>query len=126
MSNALKLEVGIEHGAAKNLARRSRGTPRIANNLLKWTHDYCLSEGINCIDSTSVGKSMDLMGINPDGLDEQDNKYLEVLGRFGKPVGLTTIVASTNINEDTIMTQIEPFLLQQGMIARTPKGRILL
>jgi len=124
--NAAKLKVSISPDAAMQIAKRSRGTPRIANNLLRWVNDFRLAKGITQIISSTISASMQLLGINEDGLDDQDRKYIAVLKKFGKPVGLTTLVAATNINKDTITAQIEPFLLRKGIIARLAKGRVLI
>jgi len=125
-ANLTILGININDDAANNLSQRSRGTPRIANNLLRWVHDYCITKSISNINSGHITAAMDIINVDEKGLDDQDRRYLAVLKMIGKPVGLKTLVASTNINEDTITTQIEPFLLREGVIARLAKGRVML
>lgn len=123
--NAKKFGLSIIENGYMEIAKRSRGTPRIANNLLSWVKDFTLAKNIRTVDNLVVKKAMDLQGINELGLNEQDRKYLDTLKRIGKPVGLSTLVSSLNIQRETITEQIEPFLLQQNLIMKTGKGRVL-
>jgi Holliday junction DNA helicase RuvB len=126
LNNSAILSFAITDDAAYEIARRSRDTPRVANNLLKWIRDYCISGGIGNISREVVEKSCAMLGINKHGLDEQDIRYLQMLKRAKKPVGIKTISSSTGISEETIATQIEPFLLRKKIILKLPRGRILL
>ena len=119
------LDIEIDDDAAIELASRSRGTPRIANRLLKRVRDFAeiYNNGKITVDLTK--KAMKLLDIDELGLDVVDKKYLEaVICKFGGgPVGLDTIAAAINENATTIEDVVEPFLLQLGFIARTPRGR---
>lgn len=120
------LDIEIDDDAAVELASRSRGTPRIANRLLKRVRDFAeiYNDGKITVDLTR--KAMKLLEIDELGLDVVDKKYLEaVMCKFGgAPVGLDTIAAAINENSTTIEDVVEPFLLQLGFIARTPRGRV--
>ena len=120
------LGVNIDEDAALELAGRSRGTPRIANRLLKRVRDFAeiYNNGHITLDVTK--NAMRLLDIDELGLDVVDRKYLEVIAvKFnGGPVGLDTIAAAINENATTIEDVVEPFLLQLGYIARTPRGRV--
>lgn len=128
--NKDKLEVGINDDALKSVARRSRGTPRIANNHLLWLRDYGVAHDIDNICQAEVDKAMDIIGVDKEGRTIQDRKYLktlaEIITKTGNPVGLATLVSSSNIDKDTVVNVIEPFLLRKKIIAKTPKGRIVL
>lgn len=118
--------VDIDEDAAIELASRSRGTPRIANRLLKRVRDFAeiYNDGLISLEITK--KAMKLLEIDNLGLDNMDRKYLEaIMVKFeGGPVGLDTIAAAINENATTLEDVVEPFLLQLGFIARTPRGRI--
>ena len=120
------LGVNIDEDAALELAGRSRGTPRIANRLLKRVRDFAeiYNNGHITLDVTK--NAMRLLDIDERGLDVVDRKYLEVIAvKFmGGPVGLDTIAAAINENATTIEDVVEPYLLQLGYIARTPRGRV--
>lgn len=120
------LGVNIDEDAALELAGRSRGTPRIANRLLKRVRDFAeiYNNGHITLDITK--NAMRLLDIDELGLDVVDRKYLEVIAvKFnGGPVGLDTIAAAINENATTIEDVVEPYLLQLGYIARTPRGRV--
>lgn len=120
------LGVNIDDDAAVELASRSRGTPRIANRLLKRVRDFAEIYNDGCISLEITKKAVKLLEIDNLGLDNMDRKYLEaVLVKFaGGPVGLDTIAAAINENATTLEDVVEPFLLQLGFIARTPRGRI--
>ena len=124
--SAAKLGVGIESGGAMEIARRSRGTPRIANNLLRRVRDYAQIRADNVITSDVAKASLALLEIDPDGLDEMDVRILEaVCVKFGGgPVGLGTIAVSVGEEPDTIEEAYEPFLILNGYLERTAKGRV--
>ncbi len=124
--SAAKLGVGIEREGALEIARRSRGTPRIANNLLRRVRDYAQIKADNVVTLDVAKASLALLEIDPDGLDEMDVKILETLCvKFGGgPVGLGTIAVSVGEEPDTIEEAYEPFLILNGYIERTPKGRV--
>jgi len=114
-----------EEGAAE-LARRARGTPRIANRLLRRTRDYAEVKGEGRIDLDIARRSLEMLRIDEVGLDELDRVVLETLvDKFaGGPVGLETLAAALSEEKDTITDVVEPFLLQGGFIQRTPQGRV--
>jgi len=120
----LGIEVSKE-GAAE-LAKRARGTPRIANRLLRRTRDYAEVRGDGHIDREIARRSLDLLRIDEAGLDELDHAVLDALiNKFdGGPVGLETLSAALSEERDTITDVVEPYLLQEGFIQRTPQGRI--
>ena len=124
--SAEKLGVGIEPDGALEIAARSRGTPRIANNLLRRVRDYAQIRADNLITRQVAVDSLSLLEIDPQGLDEMDVKILETLCvKFGGgPVGLSTIAVSVGEEPDTIEEAYEPFLIMEGYLDRTPKGRV--
>lgn len=127
--NAPKIKVSVTDDAMLHLAKMSRGTPRIMNARLEWVRDYCLAHNLSQAGKDTVVDALSMIGIDQNGLTEQDRKYLTVLAETikntGNAVGLKTLVASTNLSEDDIAQVIEPFLLREGMILRTAKGRTL-
>ena len=122
------MDIDIDKSAAYELAKRSRGTPRIANRLLKRVRDFAEIYNQGKIDLKITKKSLNLLEIDELGLDMVDRKFLEDIAvKFaGGPVGLDTISASINENATTIEDVVEPYLLQLGFIARTPRGRVCL
>lgn len=120
------MDVEIENDAATLIAKRSRGTPRIAIRLLKRVRDLATVKNVKKIDSITVNEVMALLRIDEYGLDEMDRKLLKVIIEVykGGPVGLKALAASIGITEDTIAEVYEPFLVQNGFIARTARGRI--
>lgn len=124
--SAAKLNVGIEPDGALEIAARSRGTPRIANNLLRRVRDYAQVKADNLITKQVAVDSLSLLEIDPHGLDEMDLKILETICvKFGGgPVGLSTIAVSVGEEPDTIEEAYEPFLIMEGYLDRTPKGRV--
>ena len=120
------MDVEIENDAATLIAKRSRGTPRIAIRLLKRVRDLATVKNVKKIDSITVNEVMALLRIDENGLDEMDRKLLKVIIEVykGGPVGLKALAASMGITEDTIAEVYEPFLVQNGFIARTARGRI--
>lgn len=126
-SAAHKLETVIDSAAALVVAKRSRGTPRIALKLLKRVRDFAQVEHISPIVPTTVDKALSMYQIDDFGLDEHDrNLLLSILNKFqGGPVGLTTLAAALSEDPGTIEEVMEPYLLQIGFIKRTPKGRVV-
>jgi len=124
--SAAKLGVDIDDAGALEIARRARGTPRIANNLLRRVRDYAQVKAGNFITGEVAQASLGLLEIDPNGLDEMDIRILEtVCVKFGGgPVGLSTIAVSVGEEPDTIEEAYEPFLIMEGYLERTPKGRV--
>lgn len=121
------LDIPIDDKGASEIAKRSRGTPRIANRLLKRVRDYAIVKADDKIDYETSKKGLELLEIDPMGLDTMDKKIiLTMYENFaGGPVGVDTIAASTGIENVTIEDVYEPYLLQIGFISRTPRGRVL-
>jgi len=124
--SAAKLGVDIDGDGAAEIARRSRGTPRIANNLLRRVRDYAQVKAGNFITGDVARDSLTLLEIDPHGLDDMDRRILETICvKFGGgPVGLSTIAVSIGEEPDTIEEAYEPFLIMNGYMERTPKGRV--
>lgn len=116
----------IEPAGAHELALRSRGTPRIANRLLKRVRDFAQVGGHEAIDQAIVASALDLLRVDSRGLDEVDNKLLMTIINFyqGGPVGLNTLAANIGEEANTIAEMYEPYLLQIGFLNRTPRGRV--
>ena len=121
------LDIPIDEKGAIEIARRSRGTPRIANRLLKRARDFAIVKADEKIDYDTSKKGLELLEIDPMGLDTMDKKIIMTMyDNFGGgPVGVDTIAASTGIENVTIEDVYEPYLLQIGFITRTPRGRVL-
>ncbi|MGC8666902.1 MAG: Holliday junction branch migration DNA helicase RuvB [Chthonomonadales bacterium] len=119
------LNVGVTQEGAVELAKRSRGTPRIANRLLRRCRDYALVRRNGVVDAQVVLEAMHLLGIDDLGLDEFDHRYLGLLLEKygGGPAGIETLAASLGEETDTIVDVYEPYLLQLGFLDRTPRGR---
>ena len=126
MNSAKKLKAQIDREAAMELAKRSRGTPRIANRILKRVRDYAQVRHDGKITKEVADTALDMMGVDGMGLDTADKKLLlTLINSFGGgPAGLDTIAASIGEDAGTVMDLIEPYLLQKGFISRTPRGRI--
>ncbi len=127
MFSSKKLDVKIEQDAAYELAKRSRGTPRIANRMLKRVRDYALVRYEGIITADIAVEAMDMMAIDKLGLDNTDRMILEtIIKKFdGGPVGLDTLAAATGEDAGTIEDVYEPYLLKNGLLMRTPKGRVI-
>ncbi|WRE38410.1 Holliday junction branch migration DNA helicase RuvB [Helicobacter pylori] len=122
---AAKLNQDIKEESADEIAKRSRGTPRIALRLLKRVRDFALVKNSSLMDLNITLHALNELGVNELGFDEADLAYLSLLANAqGKPVGLNTIAASMREDEGTIEDVIEPFLLANGYLERTAKGRI--
>ncbi|WP_346915750.1 Holliday junction branch migration DNA helicase RuvB [Clostridium sp.] len=120
------LGVEIDKGGALSLGMRSRGTPRIANRLLKRVRDYSMVKGIDIIDSNMVEQAAELLEVDREGFDRLDNKILEaIVDNFnGGPVGVETLAYFIGEEVSTIEDVYEPYLIQKGFIVRTPRGRM--
>jgi holliday junction DNA helicase RuvB len=123
--NAKKLRVEIVDEAASEIAVRSRGTPRLANNRLRWVRDYAMSKADGRISLQVARDALAMQGIDPLGLDQQDRKYLETIARVfgGGPVGVEAVAHTMNLAPDTLIDEVEPFLLRSELVVRTPRGR---
>lgn len=121
------LNIYIDGEAALEIAKRSRGTPRVANRLLKRIRDFAEIRGNGKIDLEVTRQALDLLEVDHVGLDEVDRKFMSVIiDKFnGGPVGLDTIAAAIGEESTTIEDVIEPFLLQRGFLNRTPRGRVV-
>ncbi len=119
------LRITIEPGAALEIARRSRGTPRIANRLLRRVRDFAQVDGDGNITQAVVSSSMERLEVDAKGFDNMDRRLLlTIIEKFGGgPVGLDTLAAAINEEKDTLEDVYEPFLLQEGFLDRTPRGR---
>jgi Holliday junction DNA helicase RuvB len=124
--NARKLQTKITPEAAVELARRSRGTPRIANARLWWARNYATSEADGCITLELARAALEMADVDNLGLDKQDRRYLETLiGVFsGGPTGVEALAATMNLPSDTLSDEIEPYLLREQFIVRSPRGRL--
>lgn len=120
------LKVPLDEAGALEIARRSRGTPRVANRLLRRVRDFAQIKGDGLITLEIANMALDLLDIDQEGLDKTDRLMLETIIRkfAGGPVGLEALAATINEESSTIEDVCEPYLLQQGFISRTPRGRI--
>lgn len=123
--NAAKLSVEIEPSASTEIASRSRGTPRLANNRLRWVRDYATAKANGQITVAIARAALDMQGIDPRGMDGQDRKYLETIIRVfhGGPVGVEAVAHTMNTAPDTLVDEVEPYLLRTNLVVRTPRGR---
>jgi Holliday junction DNA helicase RuvB len=121
------LNIAINEDAAYEIARRSRGTPRIANALLRRVRDFAQIKGTGKIDMEITGYALNALNVDNHGLDEMDHKILmTIMDKFsGGPVGLTTVATAVGEDAGTIEEVYEPFLIQEGFLTRTPRGRQL-
>jgi Holliday junction DNA helicase RuvB len=125
--NAAKLKVVIDDPAAHAIASRSRGTPRVANARLLWVRDFAMSKSDGSVTLDITNRALAMFGIDEQGLDRQDRRYLEVLARVfnGGPAGLEAIAHTMSVSADTLEDEVEPFLLRSEYIVRTQRGRQL-
>ncbi|MCI5052867.1 MAG: Holliday junction branch migration DNA helicase RuvB [Simkaniaceae bacterium] len=125
LRSAQILRLKIEAEAALAIAQRSRGTPRIANNLLRWVRDYAQVHHVNLVDLACVDAALKMLNIDHRGLDEMDKKYLKVIIEHyeGGPVGVNTLSAALGEEETTLSEVYEPYLIMQGFLKRTRRGR---
>jgi holliday junction DNA helicase RuvB len=121
------LEVEIDGEGARTIASRSRGTPRVANRLLKRVRDFAQVKGSGRVDAGVAAAGLEMLEVDASGLDRSDRALLETVAlKFaGGPVGLSTLAVAIGEEQDTIEDVLEPYLLQQGMLKRTPRGRVL-
>jgi Holliday junction DNA helicase RuvB len=121
------LGIGMTPDGANEIARRARGTPRIAGRLLRRVRDFALVAGAASIDRASADRALTELEVDAAGLDAMDRRYLSTVGinYGGGPVGIETIAAALSEPRDAIEEIIEPFLIQKGFIQRTPRGRLL-
>lgn len=119
------LNIQLDPMSAKEIAKRARGTPRIANNLLRWVRDYSQMRANDKINSGVVQEALEMLAIDSKGLDEMDKRLLEVLVDHyeGGPVGLSTLAVALGEERSTLEEVYEPYLILQGLIKRTPRGR---
>ncbi len=124
--NSKKLNTEISTEAAAEIARRSRGTPRIANSRLWWTRNYAASEHEGHITLDIAKAALSMAEVDGDGLDRQDRRYLEILIDVfgGGPTGVEALGATLNLPSDTLSDEVEPYLLREQYIVRTPRGRV--
>ena len=127
IKDAELLNIGISNEASSEIAKRSRGTPRIAIRLLKRVRDFTIVANKNIIDIDIVKSSLIKLNIDDCGFDNSDIKYLKFIieNYSGGPVGIDTLSAGLSEEKDAIEDTIEPFLIQQGFIKKTPKGRVV-
>jgi Holliday junction DNA helicase RuvB len=120
------LKVSVTPDGAEEIARRSRGTPRIANRLLKRVRDYCQVKGFDPINKEVAAEALEVFNVDPSGLDWTDRLVLSVMiEQFnGGPVGLEAVASATGEDAQTIEEVYEPYLLQIGYLHRTPRGRV--
>ncbi len=125
--SATLLGCSIADSAAKEIAARSRGTPRIAGRLVRRVRDFAAVQGSHDIQLEISRTALNRLGVDPLGLDEQDRRYLQYVCDFykGGPVGVETIAAALSEQKDTLEEVIEPYLIQCGLLQRTPRGRVL-
>ncbi len=124
---AAKLGVRLTPDGADEIAKRSRGTPRVAGRLLRRVRDFAAVDGVEAIDAAEADKALRRLEVDERGLDAMDRRYLgQIANNFnGGPVGIETIAAALSEPRDTIEDIVEPYLIQQGLLQRTPRGRLL-
>jgi Holliday junction DNA helicase RuvB len=120
------LEVPIDKGGSQRIAQRARGTPRIANRLLRRVRDYAQVKADGHINDSVAGAALDMLEVDPQGFDALDRKFLlTIIDKFdGGPVGIESIAAAIGEERGTLEDVIEPFLIQQGFVMRTARGRV--
>ena len=125
--NAAQLNTDIAPQAADEIARRSRGTPRIANNRLRWVRDYAQTKADGIVTMGVTGAALEMLGIDKTGMDSLDREYLQTMIRVfeGGPVGIDALAHTMNTSKDTLEDEVEPFLLRNGFVVRTPRGRMV-
>jgi Holliday junction DNA helicase RuvB len=125
--NARKLGAPADEGGAREIAKRARGTPRIAGRLLRRVVDFAMVEGNGRVTQELADMALTRLGVDKLGLDSADRRYLRLIAEHyqGGPVGIETMSAALSESRDALEEVIEPFLLQQGLIQRTPRGRML-
>jgi len=126
-ANCKKLKINLEEEALLMIASRSRGTPRIANRILRRVRDFAIVDDEDSVTSNKVQKALDLLDIDELGLDSTDRKILKVIADYysGGPVGIEALSATLGEDRQTIEEVYEPYLLKEGLLVRTPRGRCL-
>ncbi len=126
MRSARLMNVPMEEAGAHEIARRSRGTPRIANHLLRWVRDYALVKAQNVVTEDVAKHALTMRDIDESGLDEMDTRILEtIIGKFdGGPVGMGSVAVAVGEDTSTLEDVHEPYLVMQGYLKRTPRGRV--
>jgi Holliday junction DNA helicase RuvB len=121
------LEMDLTADGAHEIARRSRGTPRVAGRLLKRVRDFAAVDGVPVTDRAEADAALNRLEVDSQGFDSMDRRYLGCIAENygGGPVGVETMVAALSEQRDTIEEVIEPYLIQQGFLMRTPRGRVL-
>ena len=127
MRSCKLLDIPADEDGTKEIARRARGTPRIANNLVNFVRDYAEQRGDGIINLNMAQAALELLEIDDNGLDEMDKQLMRIMATNyrGGPVGLGTLAVAVGEEEDTLAEVHEPFLIQEGYIQRTPQGRVL-
>ena len=123
--NVGKLEISLSDDAMNLAAKISKGTPRIVNSTLEWLRDYKIARNLSQLSVEDVKEAMKIRGVDSNGLTDVDRQYLRVLKKSDIPMGVSTISATTGIDRVTIEDIIEPWLLRNDIIIRTPRGRTL-
>jgi Holliday junction DNA helicase RuvB len=125
--NAAKLKVPIDERSAQEIAGRSRSTPRVANNQLRWVRDYAESKADGRITLAVARAALKMAGVDTLGLNKLDRSYLETILRVfsGGPAGIEAIAHTMNTSTDTLEDEVEPFLLRSELVVRTPRGRVV-
>jgi Holliday junction DNA helicase RuvB len=125
--NCQLLNLKMTMDAVKEIARRSRGTPRIAGRLLRRVRDFAMVEDVSSVNLASADQALTRLAIDKNGLDAQDTLYLKCIANMygGGPVGAETLATILSEQKDAVEEVIEPYLIQQGLIHRTPRGRVL-
>ncbi|MEW6359885.1 MAG: Holliday junction branch migration DNA helicase RuvB [Planctomycetota bacterium] len=124
--NAVRLDVELDEPGCRLVAERSRGTPRVANRFLRRLRDVAQVKGNNVITEAIALEGLDRLGVDKHGLGSMDRRILQAVARHGGgPVGVKTISVSVDETEDTVENVYEPFLIQQGYLTKTPRGRVL-
>lgn len=125
--NAAKLNVEISDDASVIIAQRSRGTPRVANNRLRWLRDYAESRAGGVITVEVAEAGLKMSGVDTLGLDSQERRYLQTIMRVfsGGPAGVEAVAHTMNLAVDTLTDEVEPFLLRSELVVRTPRGRVV-
>jgi holliday junction DNA helicase RuvB len=121
------LMLNLTEGGAAEIARRARGTPRVAGRLLRRVRDFAAVAGQAVIDQKAADSALTRLAVDERGFDQLDRRYLTLIAENygGGPVGVETIAAALAEQKDMVDEVIEPYLLQEGMVARTPRGRML-
>src|SRR5690606_20627299 len=117
----------LEADGAAEIARRARGTPRVAGRLLRRVRDFAAVEGVAAVDRPVADRALARLDVDQGGLDAMDRRYLATIAENygGGPVGVETLAAALSEQRDVLEEVIEPYLIQQGLLQRTPRGRLL-